>query len=193
MPIGTHSALLLDPQTGLMQEPVVSIPSTHCDSYPPHMLVELIVMHCISLPPGHFGGQDVTRFFIGTLDESTHDSYADLIGVRVSSHFFIRRTGKIIQYVSTNQRAWHAGVSRWRHRTMCNDFSIGIELEGTDRTSFEAIQYWMAQEVILALYPHYPLQACLAHSEIAPGRKTDPGVCFDWSFFMQRLPMLERC
>jgi AmpD protein len=138
-------------------------------------------VHGISLPPGVFGGADVARLFTNTLDPASHASYATLAGLRVSSHFFIRRDGELVQFVGCNERAWHAGVSSWRGRGRCNDFSVGIELEGADRVPYEDAQYRLLAGLLGALKRRYPTIAdAVGHSDVAPGRKTDPGPAFDW-------------
>jgi AmpD protein len=157
------------------------IPSPNCDARPPGMPVELLVVHNISLPPGKFGGNGVAALFTNTLDPEAHPYYREIHQLRVSAHFLIRRDGELVQFVACNQRAWHAGVSEWRGRTRCNDFSIGIELEGDDATPFEPAQYGMLNALIACLGDRYPLAGVAGHSDIAPGRKTDPGPCFDWA------------
>lgn len=154
--------------------------SPNCDERPAQACPELLVVHAISLPPEQFGGPGVTELFTNTLDPAAHPYYAQICHLRVSAHFFIRRDGELIQFVSTRQRAWHAGVSCWQGRERCNDFSIGVELEGCDTLPFEAIQYERLKQLVACLVRHYPLQAIQGHSEIAPGRKTDPGPFFEW-------------
>ncbi len=156
------------------------IPSPNCDARPPGTVISLIVVHGISLPPGKFGGDDVARLFTNTLDPSADPYYAGIARLRVSSHFFIRRSGALVQFVPCGRRAWHAGASSWRGRKSCNDFSVGIELEGTDDLAYTTPQYLMLTRVARALRGRYPLQDMVGHSDIAPGRKTDPGVAFDW-------------
>lgn len=157
------------------------IPSPNCDERPPGTAISLIVIHNISLPPGVFGGEAVIELFTNRLDWEAHPYYAQIRGMRVSSHFFIRRGGELIQFVPCAHRAWHAGVSRWEGRERCNDFSIGIELEGSDDLPFEEAQYQTLAQLIAALEVQYPIDAVVGHSDIAPGRKTDPGPHFDWS------------
>ena len=160
------------------------LPSPHCDARPAGVDIDLVVLHSISLPPGQFGGDAVERLFLGTLDPASHPSFADLAGVRVSSHLFIRRDGEVIQFVPFHQRAWHAGKSSWQGREACNDFSIGIELEGSDYVPYDLAQYAALNAVLQALYQAYPLLDrghVVGHAEIAPGRKTDPGPAFDWA------------
>ncbi|MHB1666316.1 MAG: 1,6-anhydro-N-acetylmuramyl-L-alanine amidase AmpD [Thiomonas sp.] len=156
-------------------------PSPHYDARPEGMRVDLLVLHNISLPAGQFGTACVDALFLGTLDTQAQPEFAVLQGLRVSSHFFIRRDGSLLQYVSCDQRAWHAGASSFQGRSRCNDFSIGIELEGTDTLPFELAQYDSLAALVGALLQAYPIRALAGHSDIAPGRKTDPGPCFDWS------------
>ncbi len=156
------------------------ISSPNCDARPADACVELIVIHNISLPPGGFGGAGVVDLFLNRLDPAGHPYYADIAHLRVSAHFFIRRDGEIIQFVACAQRAWHAGVSHWRGRERCNDFSVGIELEGTDEMPFEDAQYGGLLRLIEALKARYPIVAVTGHADVAPGRKTDPGPAFDW-------------
>ena len=145
------------------------------------LLVMLVVIHNISLPPGQYGGDGVIELFCNRLDPEAHPYYRDIHTMKVSAHFFIRRDGELIQFVSCRQRAWHAGVSRWQEMERCNDFSVGIELEGCDREEFTAAQYAMLGSLLALLRHGYPIRAVVGHSDIAPGRKTDPGPCFDWS------------
>jgi AmpD protein len=156
------------------------VPSPHCDERPGAALVELLVLHNVSLPPGHFGGGGIEALFTGRLDSSGHPFLALIAGSRVSAHFLIERDGRITQFVSCNQRAWHAGVSAFEGRADCNDFSIGVEMEGTDFTGFEPAQYASLARLTAALRSALPLRAVRGHSQIAPGRKTDPGPMFDW-------------
>jgi AmpD protein len=160
--------------------------SPNFDARPDGCVVELIVVHAISLPPETFGGPGVVQLFTNTLDPAAHPYYATVCDLRVSAHFFIRRDGRLIQFVSADARAWHAGVSRWHGRERCNDFSIGIELEGSDTQPFEPAQYARLAELVGTLRAHYPIRDVVGHSDIAPGRKTDPGPFFDWAA-LQRL------
>lgn len=156
-------------------------PSPYFDRRPPSTTVDLLVIHNISLPPGVFGGPDIEALFCGTLDCSQHPAYADLRDVKVSSHFLIRRCGELVQFVSVLDRAWHAGASEFRGRSRCNDFSVGIELEGCDDQLFASAQYDTLGLLCRGLRHHNPKLAWIAgHSDIAPLRKTDPGPCFDW-------------
>jgi AmpD protein len=157
------------------------IPSPNFDERTPGLPIELVVIHNISLPPGQFGGNGVTELFTNRLDPEQHPYYREIYQLRVSSHFFIRRDGELIQFVSCLKRAWHAGVSQWQGRERCNDFSIGIELEGDDDSPFEEAQYTMLGRLLDALKATYPIAGVTGHSDIAPGRKTDPGPFFDWA------------
>lgn len=164
-------------------EPARHLPSPHCDARPLPDDISLLVIHGISLPPGEFGGPYVEQLFLGTLDCSLHPYFAGLQGLRVSSHFFIRRDGELLQFVSCLERAWHAGQSHFAGRDRCNDFSLGIELEGTDQQAYTAAQYDVLAELTQALQMRWPqLRAdrIVGHEHIAPGRKTDPGPAFDW-------------
>ena len=157
------------------------LPSPNVDARPPGMPVCLLVVHCISLPRGVYGGTAVPALFTNTLDCSAHPAFADLAGLRVSSHFMIRRDGELLQFAATTARAWHAGVSCWHGRPDCNDFSIGVELEGVDDGLYSDAQYQVLLALQAGLCAAHPLRAQAAHSDIAPGRKTDPGPGFDWS------------
>lgn len=160
------------------------LPSPHCDARPENTLIDMIVIHGISLPPGEFGTGAIEKFFCGKLDNTAHPYFATISKLRVSSHLLIERTGKIIQFVPFSKRAWHAGESLFQGRKSCNDFSIGIELEGTDELPYEKIQYEKLAEVIRLLTQAYPAitrERIAGHSDIAPMRKTDPGPLFDWS------------
>ncbi len=156
------------------------IASPNCDARPPGESVSLVVIHNISLPPGEFGGSGVEALFSNRLDPAAHPYYAQIQGLRVSAHFFIRRDGALIQFVPCGLRAWHAGPSQWQGREQCNDFSVGIELEGTDTEPFTTAQYESLDIVLSTLRRTYPITDIVGHSDIAPGRKTDPGPFFDW-------------
>lgn len=156
------------------------IESPNHDARPAGEAVRLIVIHNISLPPGEFGGPGVEQLFTNQLDPDEHPYYAGIRDLRVSSHFFIRRDGELIQFVSCGARAWHAGASSWRGRERCNDFSLGIELEGTDESPFTDAQYARLAQLVKRLSQAYPIEGTAGHSDIAPGRKSDPGPCFDW-------------
>jgi AmpD protein len=154
--------------------------SPNFDDRPEGTVISLVVVHAISLPPSQFGSDDIARLFTNALDSAAHPYFSQISTLRVSAHFLIRRDGELLQFVSCNQRAWHAGVSSWNGRKRCNDFSIGIELEGCDEHPFEDVQYKRLVDLIGALRACYPLDAVVGHSDIAPGRKTDPGPFFDW-------------
>ena len=140
----------------------------------------LAVVHSISLPPGHYRGDAVQRLFTNRLDWSEHPYFEGIRGLKVSAHFFIRRSGKVVQFVSCDQRAWHAGASSWRGRDSCNDWSIGVELEGLEGSTFEAAQYQQLARLLRLLSRRYPLVEAVGHEHVAPGRKADPGPGFDW-------------
>ena len=154
--------------------------SPNCDARPTGEAIQLIVIHNISLPPEVFEGEAVIELFTNRLDWDAHPYYQQICGARVSSHFFIRRDGELIQFVPCGQRAWHAGDSAWRERERCNDFSIGIELEGSDEMPFNEAQYQTLLPLLATLKRTYPIVDIVGHSDIAPGRKTDPGPHFDW-------------
>ncbi len=164
--------------------------SSHLDERPGGAGIELIVVHGISLPPGEFGGPWIDRLFTGDLPAGEHPYFGAIAAQRVSAHALIRRTGQIVQYVPFSMRAWHAGVSEYRGRTACNDFSIGIELEGTDVVPYTDAQYESLTaliEALLAAYPTLSADRVAGHCDIAPGRKTDPGPAFDWQRLRERL------
>jgi len=162
------------------------IPSPNCDDRPAGA-IELLVIHSISLPPGEFGGDDVRRLFTNTLNANGCPFYQTIAGLKVSAHFFVRRDGQIIQFVSCLKRAWHAGESCWQGRFRCNDFSIGIELEGSDAVPFDDAQYIALNRLTMALRETYPIRGIAGHSNVAPQRKTDPGPCFDWKRYLMEL------
>ena len=163
--------------------------SPHADARPGATPADitLLVVHNISLPLGRFGGPHVSDLLTGRIDYNADPSFADLRGLKVSSHFFIRRDGRIIQYCSANDRAWHAGRSCFQGREKCNDFSIGVELEGSDFVPFEVAQYDALAALTIALQQHYPLTDVQGHEHIAAGRKTDPGPLFDWEYYQNLL------
>jgi AmpD protein len=156
------------------------VPTSNCDQRPAGELVSLVVIHAISLPPGVFGGDAIERLFTNRLDPGEHPYYADIHTLRVSAHFLIERDGNVLQFVPCHMRAWHAGISRWRDRLACNNFSIGIELEGCDEQPFETAQYAALRHILAVLKRHYPITDIVGHQDVSPGRKTDPGPCFDW-------------
>ena len=155
--------------------------SPNFDARPDNYAVDMIVIHNISLPPNQYGGNGIMELFTNQLDPNEHPYYAEIHTRKVSSHFLIRRDGEIIQFVSCLNRAWHAGVSKWQNRERCNDFSVGIELEGSDFETFELEQYETLNNLIEILQKSYPIQHIAGHSDIAPGRKTDPGPYFEWA------------
>lgn len=159
------------------------VASGNCDERPPHEAVTLLVIHGISLPPGEFGGDAILRLFTNDLDCTAHPYYRSLAGIEVSAHFLIRRTGELLQFVPCTKRAWHAGVSSWRGRGDCNDYSIGIELEGTDDMPYAEPQYHVLADLARALRAAYPIADIVGHCDISPARKTDPGPSFDWPRF----------
>ena len=179
---GTTSGLDIDTTTGLLAG-ARQVESPNCDDRPPATVVDLVVVHGISLPPGEFGGPWIDALFTNTLPADADAFFAGISGLRVSSHALVRRDGEIVQYVPFHRRAWHAGQSQWQGRSGCNDFSIGIELEGTDASAYESIQYVRLARLISALigvYPALSVEGVVGHSDVAPGRKTDPGPAFDW-------------
>ena len=157
--------------------------SPNADERPAGVEVKLLVIHAISLPPGQFGGSGIVELFTNRLDPLQDPYYAEIAGLRVSAHFLIRRNGVILQFVSCDRRAWHAGISSWNGMERCNDFSIGIELEGSDDVAFEDAQYVALAALTKSLLDAYPIRGVAGHSHIAPGRKTDPGPFFDWKRF----------
>ncbi|WP_019896193.1 1,6-anhydro-N-acetylmuramyl-L-alanine amidase AmpD [Hydrogenovibrio halophilus] len=178
-----HTAIEIDSRTHCLNE-ARFIPSPNADDRPDASDISLVVIHGISLPPGQFQTEGVTQLFTNALDPWEHPYYAEIQDLKVSSHLFIRRDGELIQYVPFNRRAWHAGQSQWQGRTGCNDFAIGIELEGTDTLAYDPRQYRQLNRVLAALgraYPRLSNRCLVGHSDIAPGRKTDPGEAFDWS------------
>ena len=172
----------IDIETGLL-DVATQVICPNYDLRPENIEPDLIIIHGISLPPGQFGGNWIDALFTNTLDPTAHPYFQDICGLRVSSHLLIRRTGEIIQYVPFQCRAWHAGQSNYQGRDGCNDFSIGIELEGSDDQAYEEIQYQQLAAVIKSLlktYPHLSRNNIVGHSDVAPGRKTDPGPYFEW-------------
>ncbi len=155
--------------------------------------ISLVVLHSISLPPGQYGGSEVEDFFLNRLDWAAHPYFEAMRGLEVSAHFFIRRSGECVQFVSTERRAWHAGRSSWRGRENCNDYSVGIELEGLEGERFEPQQYQALAELLRVLAQHYPLEQVAGHEHVAPGRKADPGPGFDWFFLRETLGWPADC
>lgn len=174
--------------TGLLEN-CRQCPSPNKDVRPVNTDIDLVVLHSISLPPGQYGGHAIEQFFQNKLDKSQHPYFEEIHQMQVSSHVLIKRSGEIVQFVPFHERAWHAGKSNYEGRECCNDFSIGIELEGSDTDSFEDIQYRKLAELITALQQAYPAISghITGHSDIAPGRKTDPGTGFDWKRLTQSI------
>jgi len=172
----------INTQTGLI-DGVRYIPSPNTDERPEGVDIDLLVLHSISLPPGQYGGHWIEELFTNQLSPDDHPYFKEIEGLNVSSHILIRRDGSIIQFVPFHKRAWHAGVSSYENRVQCNDFSIGIELEGTDTSDFEIAQYQQLTSLILCLeqsYPYITTAKIAGHSDISPDRKADPGTGFDW-------------
>ena len=167
------------------------IASPNRDERPDGTQIVLALIHGISLPPGEFGGDAIERLFTNRLDPAAHPYYAGIAALRVSAHLVIRRDGALVQFVPCRMRAWHAGESSWRGRPRCNDYSIGIELEGSDDVPYTEAQYRVLAGVLRALRRRYPVEAIAGHSDVAPGRKTDPGPAFDW-LRIERLARLFR-
>ena len=163
--------------------PVRYVPSPNRDARPPGTAIDLLVVHSISLPPGEYGGPAIEALFLNRLDPAGHPYFATIADLRVSAHFLVRRDGVLVQFVPCAERAWHAGASAWGGRSRCNDFSIGVELEGADDAPFDDPQYATLAALTKALAAVYPLADAVGHSDIAPGRKTDPGPFFDWARF----------
>ena len=163
------------------------VDSPNHDERPEGAQASLIVLHSISLPPGQYGGDAIERLFTNRLEPAAHPYFAEIASLEVSAHFLVRRDGALVQFVAVHRRAWHAGLSRWRARERCNDFSIGIELEGTEREPFAPAQYAPLGALIAALRQSLALRQLAAHSDVAPGRKSDPGRGFDWPRLLARL------
>ena len=179
----------IDTSIGILEEAEL-IPSPNCDDRPNDKKVKLLVIHNISLPPGEFGGPYINQLFCNQIDPEEHPFFDEIKDLRVSSHLLIRRTGEIIQYVPFHKRAWHAGISEFDGETCCNDFSIGIEMEGTDDLPYEEIQYQKLAEVtreIINKHPNISKDQITGHCHIAPNRKTDPGDAFDWKKYKKMI------
>lgn len=184
---------MIDCQTGQLST-ATYIASPNCDARPENQPISLIVIHAISLPPEQFGGNYITQLFQNQLDPHQHPYFAEIHQLKVSAHLLIQRTGNIIQYVPFHQRAWHAGQSSYQGKPACNDYAIGIELEGSDNQPFEEKQYQALTSSVKQLikaYPDLDQHHIVGHSDIAPGRKTDPGPHFDWVYFRQLLAETE--
>ena len=152
---------------------------------PPGTSIDLLLLHSISLPPGEFGGDAIEQLFTNRLDWDAHPYYAQIRGLRVSAHFLVRRDGELVQFVSCLRRAWHAGQSQWQGRANCNDYSIGVELEGLEGGRFEPAQYRTLLALVRSLARRYPLRGVAGHEHVAPGRKADPGAGFDWNIVIE--------
>jgi AmpD protein len=163
------------------------VESPNCDERPTATNITLVVLHSISLPPGEYGGDSIERLFTNRLDPSAHPYFEEIFELKVSSHFLIRRDGETVQFVPVARRAWHAGASSWRGRSRCNDFSVGIELEGAEHDRFTDPQYASLVSLLRQLRNTLPLREVAAHSDVAPGRKTDPGAQFDWARLLSAL------
>lgn len=168
---------------GWLTGPARHCPSPNANPRPADVTIRLLVIHNISLPPGQFGGPEIEQLFTNQLPTPAGSRLAGLRGLQVSAHFLVRRPGDIVQFVSTQRRAWHAGVSHFRGKGGCNDFSIGIELEGTDHIPYTDAQYQQLARLTRVLRARHPLRAVTGHEHIAPGRKTDPGPAFDWGYY----------
>lgn len=169
------------------------VPSPNFDARPEAVVPSLLVIHNISLPPGCFGTGDIEALFCNTLDFDADPFFTTIRGLRVSAHFLVERDGTLIQFVSTAERAWHAGASTFQGRERCNDFSIGVELEGSDTQTFEPTQYATLAALTTALRTRHAIDAIVGHADIAPGRKTDPGPCFDWSAYARLAGIPAHC
>ena len=175
----------IDPHTGWLDDARMA-PSPNVDQRPPDTAVDALIIHNISLPPDQYGGNEIMEFFCNKLDCDAHPFFDEIRGVRVSAHFLVRRDGQIIQFAPVQERAWHAGVSSLEGRECVNDFSIGIELEGSDHIPYEDAQYQTLAALTRALSQHFPgitPDRIVGHSDIASGRKTDPGESFDWDYY----------
>ncbi|HQR23304.1 MAG TPA: 1,6-anhydro-N-acetylmuramyl-L-alanine amidase AmpD [Steroidobacteraceae bacterium] len=165
------------------------VPSPNCDDRPEGVAVDLIVVHGISLPPGEFGGPWIDALFTNSLPPDAHPYFDQVAGLRVSAHALVRRDGEVVQYVPFQRRAWHAGASSWQGRERCNDYSVGIELEGTDASAYEPAQYEVLARLVALLcraYKGLSTERVVGHSDVAPGRKSDPGIAFDWPLLRAR-------
>ncbi|WP_093164227.1 1,6-anhydro-N-acetylmuramyl-L-alanine amidase AmpD [Variovorax sp. YR216] len=185
------SAAMNDPTNGLWRSGwyrfARPLPSPNFGPRPPGARIDLIVLHSISLPPGRYGGEEVQALFTNRLDWDAHPYFEKIRGLEVSAHFYVRRNGELWQFVSCNDRAWHAGASSWRGRSNCNDDSIGIELEGLEGETFESAQYETLASLCPAIAQTYPTAFIAGHEHIAPGRKQDPGPGFDWRLLREQL------
>jgi N-acetyl-anhydromuramoyl-L-alanine amidase len=180
------------PARGGWLEDAERLDSPHFGLRPPNVEIDLLVIHSISLPPGQYGGSEVQKLFTNELDWDSHPYFQSIRGAQVSAHFYIQRDGKLWQFVSADQRAWHAGRSSFQGRENCNDFSIGIELEGLEGGMFEAVQYQRLAKLCQHLARIYPIAHVAGHEHIAPGRKRDPGAGFDWSLLARSSALPSR-
>ena len=188
MSSGAGSAPASAWRDGWLRE-AVPLESPNFDARPPTTRVDLVVVHSISLPPGQYGGDAIERLFTNRLDWTAHPYFGTIRGLRVSAHFLLRRSGALLQFVSCDDRAWHAGRSDWHGRGDCNDYSIGVELEGLEGETFEAAQYERLGAVVERLVERYPIACVAGHEHVAPGRKRDPGAAFDWPRLRRSLPV----
>ena len=182
--------MLVTMTAGGRLEGALYIASPNFDSRPPGTVIDTLVIHAMSLPPGEYGGKDIEQLFCNQLKNDTHSFYSEIAGLKVSAHLLIRRDGQVIQFVPFQERAWHAGVSELQGRTRVNDFSIGIELEGSDYSPFEDAQYMALAVVTRALcvaYPQITPDRIVGHIDIAPERKRDPGPYFNWRRYREGL------
>jgi N-acetyl-anhydromuramoyl-L-alanine amidase len=187
------AALKLHVDRGGIVRAAAQIPSPNCDARPPGSRISLLVIHGISLPPGEFGGPWIVELFTNRLKIASHPYFAKLAGQKLSTHFLIRREGSLAQFVPCSMRAWHAGVSSWRGVESCNDYSIGVELEGADDVTYTDAQYLALCALTRALRRRYRMRDIVGHCDIAPGRKTDPGASFDWKRYRQLIaPRVRR-
>ena len=175
----TNSKEMIINDEGFVQD-IKHVLSPNCDARPKNISISLLVIHNISLPPDQYGGDYIEHFFTNRLNPSIDPYFQEIKNIKVSSHFVIYREGNLIQYVSCKKRAWHAGVSEWNGKKDCNDYSIGIELEGSDHIDYTKSQYEKLNQLIDCLKSYYDIKDIVGHSDIAPGRKTDPGTSFNW-------------
>jgi len=168
-------------------------PSPNFGPRPPGTVIDLVLIHSISLPPGEYGGDAIEQLFMNRLDWDAHPYYDQIRGLEVSAHFVVGRDGALLQFVSCDQRAWHAGASEWRGRPGCNDYAIGIELEGLEGARFDAVQYRVLAALVRDIARRYPVTSVAGHEHVAPGRKQDPGPGFDWLRLMSMLELPAQC
>ncbi len=186
-----RASMKINRSTGILNN-IEFITSPNCDARPDNVEMSLLVIHSISLPPNQFDGPYISQLFCNQLNPSDHPFFEEIKDLKVSAHLLIRRDGEMIQYVPFHKRAWHAGISEYNGQTNCNDFSIGIEMEGTDHEPYEAIQYQQLAKVtqqLMCVYPTLTQKNITGHCDIAPGRKTDPGIFFDWGKYRRLLEL----